>query len=222
MVRANYILLDSAKMESDLAIARDLNPEHTCLYEGDNEKYYSVVAPWLFDFEEGSEFGRWISSQAGGNDWGVFLRSSEDPRLVYEHLRKFLVVKTEDGQELFFRFYDPRVLRVFLPTCDREQLKAFFGPIEAFIVEDENGLLVEYGYSDESLKAAPLNKKMGALGEGQKQNQSPGQKSSAPADTRASHSEVAQESDISNRQNVEPDQEDRKSNKKDLGWDFGY
>jgi hypothetical protein len=48
------------------------------------------------------------------------------------------MVKKEDGEQLYFRFYDPRVLRVFLPTCDRQQLSDFFGPVDYFVCEDED------------------------------------------------------------------------------------
>jgi hypothetical protein len=34
--------------------------------------------------------------------------------------RRFLRVKDEDG--LVFRFYDPRVMRVYLPTCAAGEL----------------------------------------------------------------------------------------------------
>ena len=54
------------------------------------------------------------------------------------HLEKSILVKTESEKEYFFRFYDPRVLRIFLPTCNAEQLKEFFGPVEQFICEDAN------------------------------------------------------------------------------------
>ncbi len=39
---------------------------------------------------------------------------------------------------MYFRFYDPRVLRIFLPTCDRSQILEFFGPVKIFICEDED------------------------------------------------------------------------------------
>ena len=48
-------------------------------------------------------------------------------------------VADEDGQTFFFRFYDPRVLRAFLPTCSPSQLTDFFGPVRAMIVESEGG-----------------------------------------------------------------------------------
>ncbi|HRO43103.1 MAG TPA: DUF4123 domain-containing protein, partial [Flavipsychrobacter sp.] len=57
---------------------------------------------------------------------------------LHKHFRKFLLVKTEDEQELYFRFYDPRVLRIFLPTCDQGQIREFFGAVDYFLMEDED------------------------------------------------------------------------------------
>ena len=36
-----------------------------------------------------------------------------------------------DDEALYFRFYDPRVLESFLPTCSEEQLDEFFGSLTA-------------------------------------------------------------------------------------------
>ena len=153
-------MLDSARMNSELSTARELNPEHTCLYEGDSERFLGVVAPWLFNFIEGTDFSSWLSENAHANNWGIFIRSDEEPIKIYKHLRKFLIVATEDGKELYFRFYDPRVLRVFLPTCDKDQLREFFGPIQAFIAEVENGLLVEYALNKEQLEFSDIGQDM--------------------------------------------------------------
>jgi hypothetical protein len=50
-----------------------------------------------------------------------------------------LDVVTEDGERVFFRFYDPRVLRVYLPTCEDEaNLRSVFGPVGRFYMEGEN------------------------------------------------------------------------------------
>ena len=55
------------------------------------------------------------------------------------HLRHFLEVKLPDDTQVYFRFYDPRVLRVFLPTCTPDDTNQFFGPmIQNYLVEDES------------------------------------------------------------------------------------
>jgi hypothetical protein len=58
------------------------------------------------------------------------------------------------GQSLVFRYYDPRVLRVYLPTCTREELRTVFGPIECFWTEAESSdTLLEFGFDQASLSA---------------------------------------------------------------------
>jgi hypothetical protein len=46
-----------------------------------------------------------------------------------------LRVETEDGQRLVFRYFDPRVLRVFLPVCTPAEKNDFFGPVYRFFIE---------------------------------------------------------------------------------------
>ena len=38
---------------------------------------------------------------------------------------------------MYFHFYDPSVLKIFLPSCDKNQILEFFGPIESFICEGD-------------------------------------------------------------------------------------
>jgi hypothetical protein len=49
------------------------------------------------------------------------------------------MVRTDAGQRLLFRFYDPRVLGPFLPTCDAAQLREMFGPVTAYMTESPDG-----------------------------------------------------------------------------------
>jgi hypothetical protein len=49
-----------------------------------------------------------------------------------------LLVSDENGKTFYFRFYDPRVLRVYLPTCNAEELDMFFGPVRNFFMENES------------------------------------------------------------------------------------
>lgn len=56
--------------------------------------------------------------------------------MLRRHFRRFLRVTDEQGQPLMFRYYDPRVLRVYLPTCTAEELALVFGPVSAYLIED--------------------------------------------------------------------------------------
>jgi hypothetical protein len=53
------------------------------------------------------------------------------------HFRSFLRVPDETGRSLYFRYYDPRVRRDFLPESNSDELKTVFGPVISFLVEGE-------------------------------------------------------------------------------------
>lgn len=138
MTPITFCLLDAARMEQHIEKAKELNAQHLSLYKGRSEEDLAAVAPYLFSYKQGDQFGSWLAENGWGNSWGVFISSRSSFDNLHKHFRKFLLVKTEDGQELYFRFYDPRVLRIFLPTCDPQQLKELFGPIDSYIMEDED------------------------------------------------------------------------------------
>ena len=137
-IRSNFILLDAAKMENNLYEAKERNKDHSSLYKGRAEEDLADVAPYLFNLANGSEFENWYAENGWAKSWGIPFYSTHKFEEVYSHFRKFLLVKTEEGEELYFRFYDPRVLRIFLPTCDEKQLREIFGPVEYYICEDED------------------------------------------------------------------------------------
>ena len=118
--------------------AKELNPIHDSLYRGGSDASLSAVAPYIFRFGDSQSFSTWYMESGWGDSWGVLLKCSLPMPEVHRHFRKFLLVKTEDDRELYFRFYDPRVLRIFLPTCDAAQIREFFGPVDYFVLEDED------------------------------------------------------------------------------------
>jgi len=55
------------------------------------------------------------------------------------------MVHDEAGKPLYFRFYDPRVLRTYLPTCNASELAQIFGPVECYVQEGEDpGVLLRF------------------------------------------------------------------------------
>jgi hypothetical protein len=134
-----YALLDAARLGMHLQEAKTRNQAHDCLYRGESEIALAGVAPHIFQYAYSTPFANWYLHNGWGDSWGVLLKSAWPLSELHKHFRKFLLVKTEDGPELYFRFYDPRVLRIFLPTCDAAQLREFFGgAVDYFIAEDED------------------------------------------------------------------------------------
>ena len=132
-----WMILDGARDDRIYNFLRTCNLDYACLYSGNLPIELRYVAPYLLELPYNSKTARELIDLAWGNSWGVFL-SIEDMSKLRPHLRKFLKVKDESGNKLIFRYYDPRVLRVFLPICTNEQLKEIFGPIESYWTEGEN------------------------------------------------------------------------------------
>jgi len=139
MAYINYLLLDASRMKTALSEAKELNSNFRSLFKGRSEIDLEFVAPYIFSYVRGSEFSEWYMKNGWGKGWGIMLRSPASMDELHEHCRKFLLVEDEDKQELYFRFYDPRILSIFLPTCSSEQLRHFFGPIDYFMIENKDG-----------------------------------------------------------------------------------
>jgi Domain of unknown function (DUF4123) len=113
--------------------------EAACLLRGKLAPDMAEVAPYLVKLDPESEFTQWVVGTGWGQHWGSFVTSQQGFRKLHSHLRALTLVYRRDGTPLYFRYYDPRVLRVFLPTCSPEQLKQMFGPVDAFLAENDGG-----------------------------------------------------------------------------------
>jgi hypothetical protein len=149
-----YALLDAAKEPSVVATLEREPEAHQCLYEGAQAEELRAYAPYLVELTADSPLLHALAEKAIGNSYCVFVTCPEPLAEVRRHFRHFLLAKTEDGKEVYFRFYDPRVLRAFLPSCSREELAEFFGPLRAMWVEGrEAGTLSRFSIDgDGSLK----------------------------------------------------------------------
>lgn len=137
-----YAVLDGAANPEllDHLYADGPRPEFECLYRGELEPDIAYTAPYLAKLEPNTPFSNWLISQCWGKQWGIFALSRADIRAVRQHFRKFnKVYHPETNNPVLFRYYDPRILRVFLPSCDEGQNAAFYGPMQAFFTESEEG-----------------------------------------------------------------------------------
>jgi hypothetical protein len=98
-----------------------------------------VAAPHVVQLDYNDKLTKELLNEGWGNSWGIYLRADSTLDRIRRHLRTFLTVQDHSGKRLLFRYYDPRVLRVYLPTCVAEELRTVFGPIECFWMEDRTG-----------------------------------------------------------------------------------
>ncbi len=131
----NFALIDGARVGAQMGDILALAPISLSLYR---ESALADVAPYVLCLAPDTKAHHDVVQTCWGCSSGVFLRSDANLEELSKHFRHFLLVKTEDGRKLYFRFYDPRVLRVFLPSCTAQQAIEFFGPVHFFLVEDED------------------------------------------------------------------------------------
>ena len=131
---------------------------HSCLFSGTLAPELQLAAPYLVQLEQDDEKTRLFIRQAWANSWGVFLKCDTRMETLRRHLRTILVVRDESGNRLMFRFYDPRILRTYLPTCTADELGLMFGPIERFFTEDETpDTLLEFSLDEKQLSMTKLS-----------------------------------------------------------------
>lgn len=117
------------------------------LFKGTKDEALISVSPWLFLIDD--KLNENLSHEMEVSvKCSLLFESWGDIHMVSTHFRKF-IYQTINGREYFFRFYDPRVLEKFLPTCDKDQIREFFGPVQHFIVEGKS--------KEESIQLSPEN-----------------------------------------------------------------
>lgn len=133
-------VLDAARDMRVLELLRESVEEVVSLYDGQAGDAMAEAAPYLVSFPAGSALLERLVLEGWGQSFGVYLASALPFTEVRRQLRRSLVVLNDTTDErLYFRFYDPRVLRVFLPTAKRRQRADFFGEISLFLMEGEAG-----------------------------------------------------------------------------------
>jgi hypothetical protein len=156
--RKVYALLDGASVKGLLGKLAQCRPEHDCLYRGQLGPDMVEVAPYLVRMERDATFTQWVLGEGWGKHWGIFAITREARlAMLRQHFRRFTMVRDPDGQNLYFRFYDPRVLRTFLPTCTPQELQGFFGPVLAYAMEDEDpARMLRFTFDRSALRRAEL------------------------------------------------------------------
>ena len=130
-----------------------------CLLSGDLPADMVYAAPYLVYLSPDSKFADWVFEEAFGKHWGIFVQSPRSMIEMRRHFRALMQTYDENGNPLKFRFYDPRVLSKFLPTCNGGELKTLFGEVQAFYTESDKGdELIRYKIDSGKLVTTVINK----------------------------------------------------------------
>jgi Domain of unknown function (DUF4123) len=159
-LEALYFIIDSARDERIYPELRRFaaTSDIVSLYDGAAAASLADVAPYLVGLSDPeAPILDWLLREGSGRGWGVFVRTAETIAGLRRHCRTLTKVRAQDGRVLLFRFYDPLVLSRFLPTCDAEQMRAVFGPINAFLMESGGGGIDRWTQHDGVLDRAQIH-----------------------------------------------------------------
>lgn len=138
-----YAIID---VSTDLEISEQIKEllkvdDYSYVYKG-YDVPLDLGNPYLIKLSESSIplFGI-LQKKNKSKSWGIIIEVPEDTVLnsVLRHFQSLIKAKNHEGKNFYFRFYDTEVLRIFLPTCNKEQIKDFYGPVQTFYVSNESG-----------------------------------------------------------------------------------
>lgn len=137
-----FAIVDASRGTRPLQLLRESVDEHRSLYDGVRGDALAHVAPYLVALRPDSGLLERLVQEGWGARWGIYLTCPRQLKEVRRHLRRFLMVEDDDtGDKYYFRFYDPRTLRSFVPSCTPRQRQDFFGEVRSYLGEGERGEL---------------------------------------------------------------------------------
>lgn len=123
-----YMILDAAKDSNIYSVLSSFGKDsYASLFPKKISQELAASAPYLLQLDRRTKTTKTLLEETWGKGLSIFLESSDNLVTLRHHLQGLLLVKDENGRLLHFRYYDPQVLRVFLPTCNELELKKIFG-----------------------------------------------------------------------------------------------
>jgi hypothetical protein len=133
-----YGIVDSARNEDVFRYLITGGTRYKSLFEGTMDEQSYGVSGFLVECKKESPLFKWMTTEAWGDSCCIFFTSKASFDDLFRHFQKFNRVYLEGDEVVLFRYYDPRVLKTYLPTCTKAEIDLFFGQIENFYTENKN------------------------------------------------------------------------------------
>ena len=104
------------------------------LYAGTEFAGDILSGPWLLPLAQlpGWE-GWWQEQETASQATGLLLASEHEPVMLLKHWQSLLIAGL-DGEEVLFRYYDPRILAPMLYTFTEDETRRFLGPTNELVI----------------------------------------------------------------------------------------
>ncbi|MGE1156993.1 DUF4123 domain-containing protein [Pseudomonas kitaguniensis] len=127
---SRYLLLDGAKIENlpTRLYSLDEAPTLDWLYRATPYQAVFDVGPVLIAVRTNSPLER-AFTEHWQHDAGVMIESDAPMEQLAEHLRSLIHARVSGDVSLLFRYYDPRVMRHWLPALGSDEKDRMMGPL---------------------------------------------------------------------------------------------
>ncbi len=131
-----YYIIDAASESIEIDDLIQAYGPSVCILKSNYDGQFVDVGPHLFGSTE--KLDELMLNEKWGKGSYTLVSFTKDKQNLIQILKNNSEIVTEQDEVMFFRYYDPRILRIFLPIFDKQQLKEFFGTISEFMCEDED------------------------------------------------------------------------------------
>lgn len=135
-----FAVVDAARGERVRTLLRESPAPYCSLYDGAPADAVAESAPYAAELDPQGELLADLVHEGWGRRWGVFFSGEGTLAELRRHLRKFLMVELR-REPVYFRFYDPYVLRAFLTTCTPAERRELLGPYTCRLIDADGGLV---------------------------------------------------------------------------------
>jgi hypothetical protein len=142
--RTLCLVVDTAAAEGGHATLDRWNVLYHSLFDGTPEESLLEIAPLLvpvngLDAEACSRVFTWAQKLSYAAPCLSWIETDAPPAAMAEHLRRFHVVGLSEGQSLLMRWYDTRILPVWLACMTAVQSQAFTAHVSSWAYVDRLG-----------------------------------------------------------------------------------
>jgi len=143
------MVLDCARDKRIEPLINNSKLEHSCLYAGNLSYKLKRAAPHIIKLSENSNFTSEILALGWGNSWGIFLLANKTTTMttVRANCRRLAKVKGVSGNNLVFRYYDARVIRLMLPVCNHHEVDCILGDSISLVIEQKKEQAHKFGFT---------------------------------------------------------------------------
>lgn len=132
-----YAVLDLARDPYLFAaMLEGFDAERRCLFRGRAKEELGDRTAWIARIDPEQGLLDWLLEEGWGRRAFSLMTSPLTIHRFVSHVRKFTKVRDDAGEEHFFRFYDPQVLRQYLPVFGPGEHAMFFRSIACCAIED--------------------------------------------------------------------------------------